>query len=130
MSYFRSLSFALAAAVPAVPLAADMKSVSGGVGIEARERMLRFYGEYNLHLAFATLNGEFLVDVALAIRGANGSVLWRALAEGPYYFARLPEGRYQVTAEFGGRSQTRWIDIGSAPGKIHFFHWREGQVLQ
>lgn len=114
------LLFASAAAASA----AEIKSVSGAVGLEERERMMRSYSDYNLHLAFANTKGEFLADVRLAMRGAGGSVMWRALSEGPYYFVRLPEGNYEVTAVFDGRSHTRWIHAGANPGPMHYFHWK------
>ncbi len=113
----------LLAALGAPASAAEFKSASGAVGLEDRERMMRSYGEYNLHLAFANAKGEFLAGVRLAIRGADGRVLWRAHSEGPYYFVRLPEGRYEVTAEFGGKSHTRWVRVGGEPGTLHHFHW-------
>jgi hypothetical protein len=117
---FLALALAASAQVPA----GQIESESGAVGLEDRARMMRAYADYNLHLAFANTRGEFLAGVRLAIRDADGAVVWRAFSEGPYYFARLPEGKYEVTAEFGGRSHARWINVGASPGPMHYFHWK------
>ena len=84
--------------------------------------MMQSYSDYNLHLAFANKNGEFLADVRLAIRDADGMVVLRALSDRPYYFAQLPEGNYEVAAEFGGATRTRSVRVGAQPGPIHYFH--------
>lgn len=115
------LTFLLVAPGPAP--AAEISASSGAVGLEDRERMMRAYSRYNLHLAFANAKGEFLADIGLAIQGSDGKVMWRANSEGPYFFARLPQGRYQVTAAFGAQPQTRWIEVGEKAGPIHYFHW-------
>lgn len=116
-------SLVLFAALSAAASAAEIKAISGAVGLDDRESMMQSYADYNLHLAFANAKGEFLAGVRLAIRGANGSVVWRALSDGPYYFARLPQGKYEVTAEFGGKSHSLWVKVGANPGPLHHFHW-------
>ena len=107
----------------AVP-AAEIQAVSGAVGLEDRQRMLQSYTDYNLHLAFAQSDGPYLADVGLAIRSADGQLLWSGFSEGPYFFAQVPGGRYQVSAEFDGRVVTKTINVRSAPGPMHHFFWK------
>lgn len=105
---------------PGAPIAA----VSGAVGLDERETMMQSYGDYNLHVAFAQLDGAYVADVALAIRSADGRLVWHGVSEGPLFFARLPRGEYLVTAEYDRRAATRRIEVGSAPGPLHHIHWK------
>lgn len=104
--------------------AAEISAASGAVGLEDRERMMQTYAEYNLHLAFAQSDGAYVADVALAIRGADGRVLWQGVSEGPFFFARIPGGHYQVTAEYDGKTLTKRINVSATPGPLHHFHWK------
>ena len=107
----------------AVP-AAEIQAVSGAVGLEDRQRMLQSYGDYNLHLAFAQADGAYLADVGLSIRSADGQLVWSGFSEGPYFFAQVPGGKYQVNAEFDGRVVTKMVHVRSAaPGPMHHFYW-------
>lgn len=108
----------------AVP-AAEIQAVSGAVGLEDRQRMLQSYGDYNLHLAFAQADGAYLADVGLSIRSADGQLVWSGFSEGPYFFAQVPGGQYQVNAEFDGRVVTKIVQVRSAaPGPMHHFFWK------
>lgn len=104
--------------------AAEISATSGAVGLEDRERMMQSYADYNLHLAFAQSGGAYVADVALAIRGADGRLLWRGVSEGPFFFARVPGGPYQVIAEYDGKVLTKRINVSAAPGPLHHFHWK------
>ena len=107
----------------AVP-AAEIHAVSGAVGLEDRQRMLQSYADYNLHLAFAQADGAYLADVGLAIRGSDGRIVWSGFSEGPFFFAQLPGGQYQVIAEFDGRMVNKIVQVRSAPGPMHHFYWK------
>jgi len=107
----------------AVP-AAEIQAVSGAVGLEDRQRMLQSYGDYNLHLAFAQADGAYLADVGLSIRSADGQLVWTGFSEGPFFFAQIPGGQYQVSAEFDGRVVSKIVQVRSAaPGPMHHFYW-------
>ena len=108
----------------AIP-AAEIQAVSGAVGLEDRQRMLQSYGDYNLHLAFAQADGPYLADVGLSIRSADGQLVWSGFSEGPYFFAQVPGGQYQVNAEFDGRVVSKIVQVRSAaPGPMHHFFWK------
>lgn len=118
------LLIALLAGFAASTPAAEISTSSGAVGLEDRDRMMQSYADYNLHLAFAQSDGAYVADVTLAIRGADGRVLWRGVSEGPFFFARVPGGQYQVTAEYDGKTLTKRLNVGSAPGPLHHFLWK------
>jgi hypothetical protein len=105
--------------------AAEIQAVSGAIGLEDRQRMLQSYSDYNLHLAFAQSDGAYLADVGLSIRSADGQLVWSGFSEGPYFFAHIPGGQYQVNAEFDGRVVTKTVQVRSAaPGPMHHFYWK------
>lgn len=100
--------------------------LTGGVGLEERERMMQRYGDYTMHLGFAEVGGPYVADVAVTVQDESGKVVLSSVADGPFLFAKLPPGSYRVTADFGGRAQTRTIRVGTHAGPIHYFRWGGG----
>jgi hypothetical protein len=100
--------------------------VSGGIGSPGQREMRAVRNDYNLHLLFAVKGtGEYLADIPVTIADAKGRVLVEATAEGPYFFARLPAGRYRVTAGTGATAITRTVSVGSRGGADQSFYWNE-----
>lgn len=99
-------------------------SLSGAVGAEERDAMMQAYRDYNLHLAFALANGDFVADVRVWIHDPKGRLVWLGLADGPLLFVKLPEGRYRITAELEGDKIGREVTVGTAPGPMHYLHWK------
>lgn len=100
--------------------AQDVKVVSGAVSLEDRSAMMAEYGQYNLHMAFARTNGEFLADVRYVIRNRAGNVVYEGRSEGPFVFAKLPSGSYDVTVESDGRVQKRRLSTGGSQPMVYF----------
>ena len=116
---------ALLSSFSGVVPAAEIQAVSGAVGLEDRQRMLQSYADYNLHLAFAHSDGAYLADVGISIRSADGQLVWSGFSEGPFFFAQVPGGQYQVNAEFDGRVVSKTVQVRSAaPGPMHHFYWK------
>jgi hypothetical protein len=105
-------------------LATEIHTISGALHPEEREVMMQSYADYNLHLAFAHATGGYLADVAVAIHSADGRLLWSGISEGPFFFAQLPSGHYQVTVEFDGNAVTKKVQVGLLPGPMHHFRWK------
>jgi hypothetical protein len=102
---------------------ADISVKSGAVGLEERDAMMAERGQYNLHLAFARNNGEFIADVKVTIRDRSGNVVYEGTADGPYFFAKLPRAAYDVTVDFEGKAQKRRVAVGSGGGPLMYFRW-------
>jgi hypothetical protein len=122
--------------VPIIPLVAlvvagtvfaqsNAQTLSGGVAQEEREQMMQRYRDYNLHLAFAEPNGQYLVGVKVTVRDAGGNVVVGGVSDGPLLFASLPPGAYRVTAEFAGKPMTRTVQVGLGAAPMHYFRWDE-----
>lgn len=118
---------ALAFAVTGMAMAQNpVPHLSGGIGDEEREAMQAKAKDYNLQLLFAIKgSGEYIASVKLTVLDSGGKPVLAAEGAGPWFYARLPEGRYQVQAETAGHRQTRWVNVGTdKPAKVYFY-WPE-----
>jgi hypothetical protein len=97
--------------------------VSGGIGLESRERLASLTRDFNLKLVFASTSGEYVSGVRVAIANAAGKTLLDATSEGPWLLARLPAGNYQIVATFGGNAVKRQTVVGAANLATIDFRW-------
>src|SRR5215470_4806692 len=72
--------------------------ISGGFGAEERDALSARESEYNLSLLFAAADGDYLGGADIQIKNAKGDTVLQTTAEGPWLFARLPQGDYTVMA--------------------------------
>lgn len=79
--------------------------MSGGVGLEERQKMIAMAKGYDLKLAFADRRGEYLSDVQVTINDADGKQVLNTTTAGPWLYAELPQGKYDVKASFDGRAE-------------------------
>lgn len=125
----------LAGAAQAQPLAvqesAGTRFVSGGIGEEERAQLAATRAGFNLHLTFAVArSGNYLADVRVALRDASGREMLAANAEGPWLLAQLAPGRYSLTAEYGGKVQTRTVAVPRAGRAEVFLYWDDPAALE
>jgi hypothetical protein len=89
--------------------------LSGGVGINERAQMKHLVKNYAVKLIFdvdsGSYPGAYLSAVRVKIQKAGGRVLLDAVSNGPWFFAKLPAGRYLVTAVFNGRKHVQGITV-------------------
>jgi hypothetical protein len=98
--------------------------VSGGIGDQDRAAMDKIAHDYNLRLMFAQQKtGEYLADIRVAITNAQGKTILATTAEGPFFYARVPPGRYKVTATNAGTSLTRSIAVSAKGAARQSFYW-------
>lgn len=82
----------------------EVSFVSGGVGGDERAAMQAMRADYNLSLLFSVAGtGEYLSDVKVSIKDANGNNFLDTVSDGPMLFARLKAGRYLVSADNNGQ---------------------------
>jgi hypothetical protein len=106
--------------------AAEVPYTSGGIGLESREEMREVAPNYNLHLVFSQADGAYVANVAVEVKTTEGASLLRAVAEGPWLYAKLPPGTYVVTAEQNGASITKRVSLASSkPATLHYT-WASG----
>ena len=99
---------------------------SGGIGEDEAAAMRRAANDYPLALEFAERIGPknaFLADVEVTIKDERGNTRLHAFADGPFLLAKLPAGRYTVTAADNGDAQTRHVTLASGKQERLFFDW-------
>jgi hypothetical protein len=101
----------------------DVTFISGGVGIAEREALDATRANYNLSLLFSESNGDYLSDVQVRITDLSGNTLLETVANGPKLFAKLPSGRYIVTAETNGQAFHKTVTVKNNRQPAVSFVW-------
>ena len=105
--------------------AADIKHMSAGIGADSSDRMSELGKEYNLRLLFAAKDGHYLADVAVSIADSANRKLLEAVADGPFFFAVLPPGKYTITVTYAGAVQSRATTVAASGRRELVFRWEE-----
>ena len=108
---------------PVVQNAGSVSYVSGGVGLEALDRLDAMAGQYNLKLVFALNSGAYLSDVRVNIADAAGKPLVDTQSEGPWFLTKLPAGTYHIVASYAGSSEKRTVAVGPGRMRTVDFRW-------
>jgi hypothetical protein len=117
-------SVVIGTALPALGHAApDSISVeTGGVGLEERAALDAVRDRYNLRVAFAKADGEYVADVEVRLSAADGKgVYYSGRTDGPYLFARLDPGRYRLEATYAGVTQVRTLTVSAAQSQPYVY---------
>jgi hypothetical protein len=134
-----SASTAVFSSVPGVPPAyraylppeqhvGEIAYIAGGLSREQADAIKRASQDYPLELVFRqVVNGKEkdLYDVPLKISDANGKVVFDGHSPGPYFIARLPKGRYTVTAHWDDWDFSKDVTIGGDRDRVVFAWNRE-----
>lgn len=86
--------------------------MTGGVGVDERADMARMAKDFNLKLVFAEPSRPYIADVRVEIKDKSGTKLVDTSSDGPWFFARLPEGQYRVTVNHAGKKEEKTVDAG------------------
>ncbi len=99
--------------------------LSGGFGVEEREALHSMSKGDNLKLTFALDNKDFLGGAKVVIKDNKGETVLQANSDGPWFFTKLPEGRYTILATAMGKTLSRVAHV-SARGQTQLhFAWAE-----
>jgi hypothetical protein len=100
---------------------------SGGVGDDEAKAMQEIARQYPLELEFVAHEGNghaaFLADVDVAIRDGGGNLVLQTTTDGPFLLARMPAGRYLVTAKYDNAQRIRHISVPAHGGRRVVFGW-------
>ena len=99
--------------------------LTGGIGQDQVQEMRADARQgYNLQLVFATQeSGEYVANVKVTISDAKGQALIDAVSDGPGFYAKLPVGHYQISAENRGTLQSRSIDVTGHNINRYVLYW-------
>jgi hypothetical protein len=99
---------------------------TGGVGIEERAAMQEGIKGYDLRLVFATTKGYYLASIPVQIKTPDGKVLLSEKSNGPWFWAQLPAGQYEVVASYKNKEEMHKVDVGTTPQSVEFT-WKQAQ---
>jgi hypothetical protein len=99
---------------------------TGGVGIEERAAMQEGIKGYDLRLIFATTKGYYLASIPVQIKTPDGKVLLSKKSNGPWFWAELPSGHYEVVASYKNREEMHKVDVGMRPQNVEFT-WKQAK---
>ena len=97
--------------------------VSGGVGEDERQEIQKLSPDYSLELLFATKGtpNEYLADIKVEIKDKNGKVVLDAISKGPFLLAKVPPGKYSISADNDGVVKRQTIQVaGAKPHRVVF----------
>jgi len=98
--------------------------MSGGVGLEERHKMIGMAEGFDLKLAFADRRGDYLSDVTVTIDDERGKQLLNTTSAGPWLYAELPQGKYDIKASFGNRTEEiKDLEISKGPLVSRLIRW-------
>lgn len=103
--------------------AGNVPYVSGGIGLDAIDRLDTMAAQFNVKLVFAFKSGEYLSDVNVTITDASGKTILNTMSEGPWLLTKLRQGQYQIAASFAGQSEKRTLAVGTAKLNTVDFRW-------
>ena len=101
--------------------------LTGGKTPREADAVKRAAQEFPLELVFVEHDGKskrHLYDNPVVIRDASGKVVFAGRTDGPYFLARLPEGRYTVTTHWDSWSFTKPVTIGADRSRV-VFAWKK-----
>ena len=121
------LAFAVQpSALPPEQTQGGVTYVSGGVGEEQTQAFESAASRYPLALEFAIKHApraEYTANVHVVITDTQGTRLLDTHSDGPFLLAKLPAGRYTVTAERHQQTLTRTVHIANHTPTHVMFLW-------
>jgi hypothetical protein len=114
-----------AATDPSVRQWGSIPYATGGVSEEGRDNLRAIARDFNLKLVLATKSGAYLSDVGVVVSDARGQQVLAAKSDGPWFFAKLPPGHYNIEASSNGNVVRRDVDVGTQGIKEVDFRWND-----
>ena len=122
--------FAVLAALPSqaftqTQVVTPVPYVSGGVGLDEREALQQEANQegYNLKIVATATDGAYLAGITVRIADAQGVEVLQAAMDGPWLYAKLPTGRYTLSADDGRQAQKRTVDVPAKGTREAVFRW-------
>ena len=102
---------------------ANARYMSGGAGLEERQLMEKVGKDFNLKLEFAVISGQYLAGIPISIFDSTGREILSAVSDGPWFWADLPKGRYEIAAVYKNKRKNRKVSVNKGV-KTVLFHWK------
>jgi hypothetical protein len=101
--------------------------ITGGTETGEANAIKRAAQDFPLELVFVEKVGKRekpLAEMPVRITDEKGKVVFEGQAEGPYFIARLPKGKYIVSTRWDAWSFSREVKIGAQRQRV-VFAWSE-----
>jgi hypothetical protein len=112
--------------LPPERMQGNVTYVTGGIGHDEAAAMRKEERKFPLSLEFvkrAKPTSEYLTGVDVTIKDSQGKTDLHALADGPMLLAKLPDGKYKVSAELDGKTRTRDVVLAKHKPEHIVFEW-------
>lgn len=99
--------------------------VSGGVGEDERQEIKNLSPGYPLELLFVTKGSpnEYLADIKVQIKDKDGKVVLDTISQGPFLLAKMPPGKYSISADSEGTVKRQTIQVAGGKTQRVVFVW-------
>ena len=112
--------------LPSVKMQGGVRYVTGGIGENEAAAFKDAASRYPLELLFAENarpKDAYIADVRVNIWDRSGNSLLHTKTEGPFLLAALPDGTYQIEAEYRGIRKRQTIQIHAGKHRRAVFVW-------
>ncbi len=113
--------------VPATHKEGAVTYLMGGIGQTEADAIKHVAKYYPLELEFllkAKPKDEYISDVKVRIKDTHDKMVLNVTADGPFLLAKMPAGKYTVSAERNGRVEHRQIVIAAKEHRRVVFEWQ------
>ena len=112
-------------AAPQVQQQGAVTFVSGGVGEDEVQEIKKLSPAYPLELLFVTKGNpqEYLADVKVQIKDKDGRIVLDAVSQGPFLLAKIPPGKYTISADHDGTVKRQIVQVAGAKTRRVVFVW-------
>ena len=113
--------------LPAAQKAGEVTYIIGGIGQTEADAIKHAAKYYPLELEFllkAKPKAEYLSNVQVRIKDAHDKMVLNVNADGPYLLAKIPAGKYTISAERNGKVEHRQIEISATDHRRVVFEWQ------
>ncbi|KVF75884.1 hypothetical protein WS75_13820 [Burkholderia sp. FL-7-2-10-S1-D7] len=97
--------------------------ITGGIGQDEVTAFRDVAPRYNLRITFTSKRGHYLSDVDVTLSSGKSTIL-DAHTMGPFLFARVPPGRYTVSARDRAVQEVRHVVVPVRGAVDVRFYWR------
>ncbi len=107
---------------------AEVIFVSGGIGYCESQAMRNAGKDYPLELVFVqkTASGEnYLANIPVKITDTKNNIVLDTVTQGPFLLAKMPAGRYTVTANLYDEVKTHHVTIAKKHQRLVFVWVRD-----
>ena len=112
--------------LPAAHEQGAISYLSGGIGKNEAQAIKHVAQQYPLELDFlrkARPKDEYLSDVKVVVTDMHNMKVLDVKSDGPYLLAKLPAGKYAITADHDGKVEHRMVQIAEHKHRRIVFEW-------